>query len=110
MYRLTARLLLVLLLAGTFVPLAMATSAPAPHACCMRKGMHDHGSSREMQAVGGQYHNCCPPVTTAYWAEPEPGIDSNIHPLLAYLPPDSRPVLHGNHANALRPVRGPPLS
>ena len=110
MYRLTARLLLVLLLAGTFVPLALAISAPAPHACCMRKGMHDHGSSREMQAVGGQYHNCCPPVTTAHWAELESGIDSNIHPLLAYLPPDSRPVLHGNHANALRPVRGPPLN
>ena len=44
MYRLTARLLLALLLAGTFVPVAMAISAPVPHACCMRKPMHDHGS------------------------------------------------------------------
>jgi hypothetical protein len=111
MYRLTARLLLVLLLAGTFVPVAMAVSAPVPHACCMRKPMHDHGSgSREIQAVFGPTGNCCPPVTTAHWAELGSGIDSNTHPLLAYLLPGAHPILHSDHAVALRPVRGPPLS
>ena len=111
MYRLTARLLLVLLLAGTFVPVAMAISAPVPHACCMRKPMHDHGSgSPELRPVGHQNHNCCPPVTTAHWAELGSGADSGTHPLLAYLPPGSHPVLYSNHANALQPVRGPPLS
>jgi hypothetical protein len=111
MYRLTARLLLVLLLAGTVVPVAMAVSAPAPHACCVRKPMHDHGSDgREIQAVGGQNHNCCPPVTTAHWAELVSGIDSNTHPVLTYLSPDLRPLLRSNDAHALQPVRGPPLS
>ena len=61
MHRLTARLLLVFLLAGVFVPVGMAISAPLPHACCMRKAMHHHGSgSREIQAVGGRNGNCCP--------------------------------------------------
>jgi hypothetical protein len=111
MYRLTARSLLVLLLAGTFVPVALAISAPVPHACCMRKAMHDHGSgSREIQAVGGQNRNCCPPVTTAHWADLGSGIDSSIRPLLASLSPDLYQVRLTNQPNALRPVRGPPLS
>ncbi len=46
MHRLTARLLLVLLLVGTFAPVALAISAPVPHACCMRKPLHDQGSRR----------------------------------------------------------------
>lgn len=49
-------------------------------------------------------------MTTAHWADLESGIDSNIHPLLVYLSPDSHPVLHSDHATVLRPVRGPPLS
>src|ERR1700682_3954143 len=111
MYRLTARLLLVLLVASTLVPVAMAISAPAPHACCMRKPMHDHGSgSRDIQAVDGQHRNCCPPVTTAHWAELGSGIDSSVHPLRACLSPDLQPIRLTNQGNALRPVRGTPLS
>jgi len=111
MYRLTARLLLVLLLASTLVPVALAISTPAPHACCMRKPMHDHGSgSRDIQAVDSQRHNCCPPVTTAHWAELGSGIDSSVHPLLSCLSPDLQPIRLTNQANVLRPVRGPPLS
>jgi len=111
MYRLTARLLLVLLLASALVPVALAISVPAPHACCMRKPMHEHGSgSRDIQAVDSQHHNCCPPVTTAHWAELGSGIDSSVHPLLACLSPDLQPIRLTNQANALRPVRGPPLS
>lgn len=111
MYRLTARLLLVLLLASTFVPVAMAMSGPVPHACCVRKPMHDHGSgSREIREAGGRTGNCCPPVTTAHWAELGSGIDPNAHPLLAHLSPDGHPILHIDHAVSLRPVRGPPLS
>ena len=111
MYRLTARALLVLLLASTLVPVAMAISAPLPHACCMRKPMHDHGSgSRQIQGVDSRSHNCCPPVTTAHWAELGSGIDSSVHPLLAGLSPDGQPIRLTNQANTLRPVRGPPLS
>ena len=109
MYRLTARLLLVMLLTAAFAPVAMAISAPVPHACCVRKAMHEHGSgSRELQAVGSQRHNCCPPVTTAHWAELQSGIDSRVQPLLAYLAPALRPVLHSDYSNSLQPVRGPP--
>jgi len=109
MHRLTARLLLVLLLVGTLAPVALAISAPSAHACCMRKPMHDHGSrSLASQVADGENHNCCPPVTTAHWAELEAGTSTSIQPPLAYLPPDSRPMLRSNHENDLRPVRGPP--
>lgn len=112
MYRLTARVLLVLLLAGMFVPVAVAVSAPLPHACCMRKPMRDRGSlDGEMRAVeGGQNRSCCPPVTTAHWAELGTGFNPNIHPQLAYLSPAPQPLLNSNHWNALQPVRGPPLN
>jgi hypothetical protein len=109
MHRLTARLLLVLLLVGTLAPVALAISAPPPHACCMRKPLHDHDSrSLQTQTVDGEHHNCCPPVTTAHWAELGLGINSNVHPLLAYLPPQPHPALRSNCENALHPVRGPP--
>jgi hypothetical protein len=110
MYRLTARLLLVLALVGTIAPVALAISAPLPHACCVRKPIHNGSRSLELQAVGGEHRNCCPPVTTAHWAELGSGIDSDIHPLLAYLPPQPHPALRSNYANTLRPVRGPPVS
>ena len=110
MYRLTARLLVVLLFAGTFVPVAMAISAPVPHACCMRKPMHDHGSGREIQAVAGRNGNCCPSVTTAHWAELGSEVDSSVHPLLACLSPDIHPIRLTNRADTLSTVRGPPLS
>jgi hypothetical protein len=111
MFRMTARALLVLLLASTLVRVAMAISAPLPHACCMRKPMHDHGSgSRQIQRVDSRSHNCCPPVTIAHWAELGSGIASRVHPLLDGLSPDGQPIRLTNQANALRPVRGPPLS
>ena len=46
MHRLTARLLLVLLLVGVFVPVALAISATSAHACCMRKPMHGRAFPR----------------------------------------------------------------
>jgi hypothetical protein len=111
MHRLTARLLLVLTLVGTLAPVALAVSAPPPHACCMRKPMHDQDSrGLNTQTVDTGHRNCCPPVTTAHWAEPGSGIDSDICPLLAYLPPRSHPDWRGSYENALRPVRGPPTS
>ena len=111
MHRLTARLLLVLTLVGTLAPVALAFSATPPHACCMRKPMHDHGSSGvQTQPVDTGHRNCCPPVTTAQWAEPGSGIDSKIRPLQAYLPQRSHPDLRSNFENTLRPVRGPPAS
>jgi hypothetical protein len=111
MHRLTARLLLVLTLVGTLAPVALAVSAPPAHACCMRKPMHEQGSrSLQTQAVDTGHRNCCPPVTTAHWAEPGSGINSKLRPLQAYLPLRAHPDLRSTYENALRPVRGPPLS
>lgn len=107
----TARLLLVLLLVGTIAPVALAISVDQPHACCMRKPMHDQGSRNlEVQNVDSEHSNCCPPVTTAHWADLDSRIKSNLRPPLAYLPPDSHPVFRSNYENTLRPVRGPPVS
>jgi hypothetical protein len=61
MHRLTARLFLTLMLVGTLAPAALAISAPAPHACCMRKPMHDQsqpGSEFHAPADHCQ-HDCC---------------------------------------------------
>jgi hypothetical protein len=109
MHRLTARLLLVLVLVSILAPVALAVSAPPPHACCLRKPMHDHGShGLEFQAVMCGHGNCCPPVTTAQWAELEGRASHSIRPLLAHLPAAAHPVLRSRLAFALYPVRAPP--
>jgi hypothetical protein len=66
MHRLTARILLVLVLVGTFAPLALATSGSPQHACCMRKGPAQRSFS-QVHFGGG---NCCPPMATAQHARP----------------------------------------
>jgi len=72
-----------------------------------------HGPrSRSLQASAavGEHHNCCPPATTAHWAELGLGMNSNLRPRLAYRPPDTHPTLRSSYENTLRPVRGPPTS
>src|SRR5215469_1494867 len=76
MQRLTARLLLLFALAGTFVPVAMQALAAPPHACCLRKAVHrchTPGASQDPVAsdAGCCNHDCCRAVTTAQWANPE---------------------------------------
>lgn len=67
MHRLTARLLLTLMLVGIFAPVALAITAPAPHACCMRKPMHEHGSNAaELHGIpAGCNHDCCHALTVS---------------------------------------------
>ncbi len=67
MHRLTARLLLVLLLVSVFAPVALAISAAPVHACCLRKAMHGRSShNAEFQALPGCcQHDCCRPLTVA---------------------------------------------
>lgn len=79
MHRLTARLLLLFVLVGNFVPLALASAAAKPHACCLRKAAHPcHGggitdSSRlSIHDASCCNHDCCRAVTTAHWAHPQP--------------------------------------
>ena len=111
MHRITASSLLVLLLVGTLAPVALALSAPPPHACCMRKPLHNRDARYlEVRAVDGGRHNCCPPVTTAHWAEIASGINSDRRSLLARLHPQPHPVSLSSCEDGLRPVRGPPVA
>lgn len=111
MYRLTARVLLVLLLVSIFAPAALAVSAPPPHACCMRKPLHDHGSrSLDVRMVGGGHRSCCPPVTTAHWADLGLRVSTSVRLLSVNLDRDVAPVLRSNDENSLQFVRGPPIS
>jgi hypothetical protein len=82
MQRLTARFLLLFALAGTFVPLALAATAAPPHACCLRKGVHQsHGSESDQRSVrttGCCNHDCCRAATTSQSAHPRPSLASVI--------------------------------
>ncbi|HKN36989.1 MAG TPA: hypothetical protein VJX16_27400 [Terriglobales bacterium] len=106
MHRLTARLLLIALLAGSYAPVALAFSATPPHACCLRK--HSGGSpelSFDSRHFGG---DCCRLPATSQWAQPRPSIlPSGIeHRQTAVLPKDSHPRRF-EQRNSLA-VRAPP--
>jgi len=78
MHRLTARFLLLLALAGTFVPIALAATAAPQHDCCLRKGVHQcHGSAPDSDQRTVRDTSCCPhdgcrAVTTSQWAHAQP--------------------------------------
>jgi len=110
MHRLTARLLLTLVLVGVFAPVAMAISAPAPHACCMRKAMHDHGGhNSEFKAPPACcQHDCCRPLTVSHWAQLRPSGDAFLAPLAANLPLPAEsvnltPVVDASHSGRAPP-------
>jgi hypothetical protein len=73
MRALTARLMLVLSLVGVLAPGALALAAPPSHACCMRKGMHEHSSSQpQISSVNCCERSCCRPLTVPDFAELRP--------------------------------------
>jgi len=80
MQRLTARFLLLFALVGTFVPPALAVTAAPPHACCLRKSVHQcHGSDPDERAI--RSNSCCNQnysraVTTSQWAHPQSSLVS----------------------------------
>src|SRR5581483_8422980 len=105
MQRLTARLLLVLLLAGIFVPAALAISAEPPHACCMRKM---HGSKApQLQGVSHR-HDCCGPLATAKWAQTRDVTSAHVEPGVVKLHVDSRPAHPYSDFTRDHSGRGPP--
>jgi hypothetical protein len=101
MQRLTAKLLLLFALAGSFIPLALAATAEAPHACCIRKAHHCHdsaGAAEEseqliIRAASCCNHDCCRAVTTSQWAYPQPRMTAisaqKINAQIAESHPDS---------------------
>jgi len=110
MHRLTARLLLVFLLVGTFAPVALAvSSAPPPHACCMRKAMHhDEAPQTELRSVDNGHHNCCGPLTVAHWAQPRPPLSARAGAASSTLHTGRRAAFRITQLHAALSVRGPP--
>jgi hypothetical protein len=75
MQRLTARLLLLFALAGSFAPLAMQALAAPTHACCRRKAAHQCHGSAELEGRVVRNKSCCQQncsrgVTTSRFARP----------------------------------------
>lgn len=78
MHRLTARLLLLIALLGTFLPIALEARSAPTHACCRRTAHHctdsNGGTDETVVRPNGE---CCNPsshraVTTSQWGNPEP--------------------------------------
>jgi hypothetical protein len=80
MQRLTAKLLLLLTAIATFLPVAFAAIAPAPHACCIRHARRCHTAAtsssdeRSIHGTGCCNHDCCRAVTTSHRAHPQPNL------------------------------------
>jgi len=77
MRRLTASLLLLFALVGTFAPLALAATAAPPHACCRRMAHQCHGvaapdSQLSFHNTSCCNHDCCRALTTSQWAHAQP--------------------------------------
>ncbi len=77
MQRLTARVLLLLALAGTLFPVVLQARTAPPHACCLRKASHHchdssltHSEGQVIQDAGCCRHDCRRAVTSSQWAHP----------------------------------------
>jgi hypothetical protein len=110
MHRFIARALLVLLLVGTFAPLALAVSAQPPHACCMRK-MHEYPSPHqaEFNAPYCCHHDCCRSVVSSQFAQVPSVVAVLAAPTPTRLQSDLNPAFGSSGPNSSRSVRGPPL-
>ncbi len=110
MHRLTARLLLILMLSGTFAPAALAISAESPHACCKRKPLHDHGSdSSEVRAPDSANHDCCRPLTISQRAQPRPPISGSVSQPSGTLLQEAGPSYCIIDFSDSRSARAPPI-
>ena len=115
MHRLTARILLLFALAGTFVPLALAATAAPPHACCRRKGAHPCHDSAAIESdqlairnAGCCNHDCCRAVTTSQSANPQPGMIASFAPNVDAHITDPHPTTPASELSASQSTRAPP--
>src|SRR5271167_3928333 len=111
MYRLTARFLLVLLLVSIFSPSALAITAPAPHACCLRM-KHDctetsHGLQFQSPPTCCN-RDCCRPLLSSHWiGNPQPRI-AYITPVSSTLSSVLRSAHHSDAGSTSHSGRAPP--
>jgi hypothetical protein len=114
MQRIIARLLLILALAGSFAPAALAIAGPVPHACCLRAchfACKYHHSYRgvTIEAVDKQgCGSCCPPNVPAQWAEVIRPREADIAAASAALFADPVPLHRNLELYAVLPARAPP--
>jgi len=112
MRRLTARLLLIVLLVGVFVPVALAISAPPPHACCKRKPL-DNSASHDCEFQAAPtccQHDCYRPLTVSHWVHLGPRSSAHVIDPSATLLLELRPVHRTVNLDASHSVRAPPPS
>src|SRR5580704_7499189 len=111
MHRLTARLLLVLLLTGILVPVALAISAAPPHACCLRKPMHGRPShDAQFQAPPGCcQHDCCRPLTVSRAIHLSSNMCAQATLASSFLHCERQPIRLASSAHYAHSGRAPPL-
>jgi len=107
MQRLTARLLLVLVLVSVLAPLGLAATAAPPHACCRRHPMAiAPAGDAQIRAVPACCdHDCCRSVTLTQWAHVGPTagwfatfVSISAHPV----PQSASPTSAVDHAHSGR--------
>jgi hypothetical protein len=110
MHRLTARILLVLVLVGSFAPVALAISAAPEHACCMRKPMHGRPShDSEFHAPPGCcQHDGCRSLTVSQWAHLSPSAKVHRAAASAALQPALAEIYFSASINHAHSGRAPP--
>ena len=109
MHRLTARLLLILLLVSVFAPVALAISTPEPHACCLRRPLGDGQYQAEIQSTPDCCrHDCCRPLTVSLWAHFAPLANARVTPTSVPLPSELRSIHRTTGGNRSDSVRAPP--
>lgn len=103
MQRLIARLMLLLAVAGTFLPVALQAAVSPVHACCRRSGDHRcHNAAPGSRQSSMRRPGCCErgggrAVITAHWANPQAGAVAEFTPQLS---------LRGVQTSAEAPVAG----
>lgn len=118
MHRLTARLLLVLLLVSIFTPVALAITEPDAcctgkmheHTCCARK-MHEQAATHALQFQASPVrcnHDCCRPVTVSQWAENPQPLSTYVTPISSTLSSTLRSVHRSDDRSTSHSGRAPP--
>jgi hypothetical protein len=110
MHRTTAKLLLILLLVGVFVPVALAVSAAPPHACCLRKPMHGRPShDAQFQAPPECcQHDCCRPLTVSRGVRLTSKTRTQAMPASTILQSEQQLIQFASSVNSAHSGRAPP--
>jgi len=113
MQRLTARLLLLFALAGTFLPVVLQATAAPSHACCVRKSVPLCPDARNGEEPVASAPGCCngnqrQAVTRTGNAHPAPSqTDALVHEISSS-EPDPRSVNPGTLIVSSHSTRAPP--